>query len=34
MQFGQRPPPIYKLIKDLLKRYPNGQVFKVVMHVY
>ena len=28
-RFGQRPPPISKLIKDLLKKYPNGQIFKV-----
>ena len=28
-RFGQRPPPISKLIKDLLEKYPSGQIFKV-----
>ena len=27
--FGQRPPPVAKLIKDILDRYPDGQIFKV-----
>lgn len=28
-RFGQRPPPISKLIRSLLDKYPSGQIFKV-----
>ena len=28
-RFGQHPPPISKLIKAILEKYPNGQIFKV-----
>ena len=27
--FGQRSPPVAKLIRDILGRYPDGQIFKV-----
>ena len=27
--FGQRLPPLYVEIKEVLKEYPDGQVFKV-----
>ena len=27
--FGQRPPPVSRLIKTILDRYPDGQIFKV-----
>ena len=27
--FGQRLPPLSKAISDILKRYPDGQIFKV-----
>ena len=27
--FGQKRPPLYHLIKNILKEYPSGQVFKV-----
>lgn len=28
-RFGQRPPPVSKLIKAILEKYPSGQIFKV-----
>ena len=28
-KFGQHPPPVSKLIKNILDRYPDGQIFKV-----
>ena len=28
-RFGQRPPPVSRLIKTILDRYPDGQIFKV-----
>ena len=27
--FGQKRPPLYHLIKNILREYPSGQVFKV-----
>ncbi len=27
--FGQKLPPLSKAISDILKRYPDGQIFKV-----
>lgn len=27
--FGQRIPPLYVQIKDILQEYPDGQIFKV-----
>ena len=27
--FGQRRPPLYEMIKNILREYPNGQIFKV-----
>ena len=27
--FGQKLPPLYKEIEDILKEYPSGQIFKV-----
>ena len=27
--FGQKRPPLYHLIKNILRDYPSGQVFKV-----
>ena len=29
--FGQKLPPLSKAIRDILKRYPDGQIFKVYM---
>ena len=31
--FGQRRPPLYQLIKNILKEYPSGQIFKVSLLV-
>lgn len=28
--FGQRVPPLYVEIKEVLQEYPDGQVFKVL----
>ena len=28
--FGQKRPPLYHLIKNILREYPSGQVFKVL----
>lgn len=28
-EFGQRQPPLAVDIKDILERYPDGQIFKV-----
>ena len=27
--FGQRRPPLYEMIKNILREYPSGQIFKV-----
>ena len=27
--FGQRRPPLYGMIKNILREYPSGQIFKV-----
>ena len=27
--FGQRRPPLYEVIKNILREYPSGQIFKV-----
>ena len=27
--FGQRRPPLHEMIKDILREYPSGQIFKV-----
>ena len=32
-RFGQRPPPVSRLIKTILDRYPDGQIFKVRLNV-
>ena len=32
-RFGQHPPPVSKLIKNILDRYPDGQIFKVGAYV-
>ena len=29
--FGQTRPPLYLIIKDILRDYPSGQVFKVMI---
>jgi hypothetical protein len=29
-QFGQRRPPLSVTIKQILERYPDGQIFKVI----
>lgn len=29
-QFGQRSPPVSVAIKQILQRYPDGQIFKVI----
>ncbi len=31
-QFGQRRPPLSVTIKQILERYPDGQIFKVLWH--
>jgi hypothetical protein len=35
-QFGQRRPPLSTIIRQILERYPDGQLFKVVhvVHAY
>jgi hypothetical protein len=30
-QFGQRRPPLSVTIKQILERYPDGQIFKVIL---
>lgn len=32
--FGQREPPISVIIKGILDRYPDGQIFKVIAVLY
>ena len=32
-QFGQRRPPLSVTIKQILDRYPDGQIFKVLLVV-
>ena len=27
--FGQKPPPLYELIRNILRDYPSEQIFKV-----
>ena len=29
-EFGQRRPPLFVTIKQILDKYPDGQIFKVV----
>ena len=29
VSFGLKRPPLYSTIKDILKEYPRGQIFKV-----
>ena len=31
-KFGPEAPPLSVLIKDILDRYPDGQIFKVSLH--
>ena len=31
IDFGQHLPPISKMIKNILERYPDGQIFKVIL---
>jgi sacsin len=28
--FGQKRPPLYEMIKNILREYPSGQLFKVM----
>ena len=31
--FGQRRPPLYEMIKNILREYPSGQIFKVFIEL-
>ena len=33
-EFGQRIPPIYEILKNILQEYPSGQIFKVSHYNY
>ena len=31
-RFGQRRPPLYRIIANILQEYPSGQIFKVNLY--
>ena len=33
-RFGQRRPPLYTIIANILQEYPSGQIFKVNLYIY
>ena len=32
-RFGQRRPPLYTIIANILQEYPSGQIFKVNLYI-